>query len=219
MTHAKKISAFVAMGLLMAVSTATAQQKAAPVTSGGDITYRVQTNDQSEFGPTGAVSSKFTEYLSMPNGASISGLSLWSKGGKVDFSVKGTNIQQKDQQFLGTVNAFGMGLKFNWNETPHNMGTDARTIFSNNSPGTWTMSQTLRQALQNAVDAPGSGASSTSNYIRFLPFYQNLLAPTFATADRIDLSGQRRTGNVELNLGTHLPVDVTLTYRLSLIHI
>ena len=57
MTHAKKISAFVAMGLLMAASTATAQQKAPPITSGGEITYRAMTTDQGELGPNGSVSS------------------------------------------------------------------------------------------------------------------------------------------------------------------
>lgn len=213
MTHAHKISAFVAMGLLMAVSTATAQQKASAITSGGDITYRTMTTDQGEFGPNNSVSSKWNEYRTLPNGTSIPSLNLWSTGGKVDFNLMARNIQQKDQRFFGNAKAFGFALKFDWNETPHAMGNGARTIFSNNTPGVWTMSPTLRQALQNAVDLPGSGASSTTNVIRFLPYYQNLLAPTFATADLLDLNGQRRTGNVELNLGSHLPIDVTLLYR------
>jgi hypothetical protein len=201
------------MGILMAVATASAQQKAAPITSGGEITYRTMTQDQHDFGPTGSVSSKWTEYRTMQNGTSIPYVNLWSTGGKVDFNLTAYNAKQKDQQYFGKLNAFGLGLKFNWNEIPHDMGTDARTIFSNNSPGVWTMSPTLRQALQTAVDGPGSGASSTTNFIRFLPYYQTLLAPTFATADRFDLSGQRRTGNVELSLGKHLPFDMTLTYR------
>jgi hypothetical protein len=213
MTHAKKISAFVAMGFLMAVSTATAQQKASTITSGGEITYRTMTTDQGEFGPNGSLSSKWSEYRSLPNGASISSLNLWSSGGKIDFNLTGRNIQQKDQQFLGAVNALGMNLKFNWNDIPHEMGSGARTIFTNTTPGVWTMSSTLRQALQTAVDQPGSGASSTTNFIRFLPYYQQLLTPTFATADLFDLNGQRRTGNAELSLGKHLPVDVTLIYR------
>jgi Putative outer membrane beta-barrel porin, MtrB/PioB len=213
MTHATKISAFVAMGLLMAVSTATAQQKASTITSGGDITYRAMTTDQGEFGPNGSLSSKWGEYRSLPNGASISSLNLWSSGGKIDFNLTGYNVQQKDQQFLGAVKALGLDLKFNWNEIPHEMGSGARTIFTNTTPGVWTMSSTLRQALQNAVDQPGSGASSTTNVIRFMPYYQNLLAPTFAAADLFDLNGQRRTGNVELSLGKHLPFDVTLMYR------
>jgi hypothetical protein len=208
-----KISAFVAMGLLMAASTAAAQKKAPTITSGGEITYRTQTQDQGEFGPTGSTSSKFTEYRTIQNGTSIPSLKLWSTGGKVDFNLSADNIQQKDQQFLGTVKAYGFGLKFNWNAIPHAMGNDARTIFTNTTPGVWTMSSTLRQALQTAVDGPGSGASSTTNTIRFLPYYQSLLAPTFATADLVDLSGQRRTGNVELSLGKHLPFDVTFMLR------
>ncbi len=213
MTRAMKISAYVAMGLLMAASTATAQKKATAITSGGEITYRIQTQDQGEFGPTGAVSSKWNEYRVMQNGTSISSLKLWSSGGKIDFNLSGYNVRQADQQYLGSVKAYGLGLKFNWNEIPHAMGNDARTIFTNTTPGVWTMSSTLRQALQNAVDIPGSGASSTTNYVRFLPNYQTLLAPTFASADLVGLDGQRRTGTAELSLGNHLPFDVTFSYR------
>ena len=111
------------------------------------------------------------------------------------------------------MKALGLGLKFNWNEIPHDMGTGARSIYSNTTPGVWSMSTTLRQALQTAVDGPGSGASSTTNVIRYLPNYQNLLASTFATAGLVDLNGQRRTGNAELNFGKHLPFDLTLSYR------
>lgn len=213
MTRAMKISAYVAMGLLMAASTAAAQKKASTITSGGEITYRTQSQDQTEFGPTGSISSKWTEYRTMRNGTSIPSLKLWSTGGKVDFNLSAYNVQQKDQQYLGSLNAYGLGLKFNWNEIPHAMGNDARTIFTNTTPGVWTMSSTLRQALQAAVDLPGSGAATASNYIRFLPNYQSLLSPTFATADLMGIDGQRRTGNVELSLGKHLPFDVTFMYR------
>lgn len=206
MTHAKKISAFVAMGLLMAVSPVAAQ-KAPVTTSGGEITYRTMGQD------FGVESSKFTEYRQVPSGTSIPYMNMWSTGGKVDFSLTGYNVSQKDQQYIGKANAFGLGLKFNVNSINHDLGNNARTIYAQSAPGVWSMSSTLRQALQNAVDAPGAGVGATTNYIRFLPNYQALLAPTFASANVINLNGVRRTGDVALNLGTRLPVDVTLTYR------
>ena len=130
MTHAKKIAAFVAMGLLMAVSTASAQQKKSSITSGGEITFKTQTTDQGEFGPTGSVSSKFTEYRTMPNGTSIPSLNLWSTGGHVQFRLFANNIQQRDQRYQGDVKAHGMKLKFDVNSISHDMGADARTIFN-----------------------------------------------------------------------------------------
>ncbi|MHB1311171.1 MAG: MtrB/PioB family outer membrane beta-barrel protein [Gemmatimonadaceae bacterium] len=201
MTYATKISAFVAMGLLMAVSTATAQQKKAPViTSGGEITYRALGQDY------GVESSKFTEYREVPNGTSIPYMNLWSSGGKVEFDLSAYNVQQKDQQYLGKVSAHGLGLKFNYNSIPHAMGNNARSIYSQTAPGVWSMSTTVRQALQNAVNVPGSTT-------RTLPTYQALLAPSFASANELDINGVRRTGNVELNLGNRLPLDVTFMYR------
>ena len=206
MTRAMKISAYVAMGLLMAASIAAAQ-KAPATTSGGEITIRTIGQDY------GVESSKFTEYREVPKGASIPYVNVWSTGGKFDYSLTGYNVQQKNQQFLGKVNAYGFNLKFNVNAIPHDMGNNARTIYDQTATGVWGISSTLRQALQNAVDLPGSGASSTTNIIRFLPYYQNLLAPSFATANTIDLNGVRRTGNFELGLGNKLPLDVTLMYR------
>ena len=82
MTHANKISAFVAMGLIMAISPVAAQ-KAPATTSGGEITYRTLGQDY------GVESSKFTEYREVPNGTSIPYMNLWSTGGKIDFNLTG----------------------------------------------------------------------------------------------------------------------------------
>lgn len=199
MTHAKKISAFVAMGLLMAASTVAAQQKAPAITSGGEITFRSLGQD------FGVESSKFTEYREVPNGLAIPHLNIWSSGGKIDFNLTGYNVQQKDQQFLGQVKAAGLGLKFNWNSIPHEMGNNANLIFNQTATGVWSMDSNLRQYLQNAVNV--------STAFRTLPNYQTLLAPTFSSANHLDIDGVRRTGNVELSLGKHLPVDVMFTYR------
>ena len=71
MTRAYQISAFVAMGLLMAGSTATAQT-APTSTSGGQVTYGA-------LAAGSVASSKFTEYRAVPTGMSVSSLNLFSK--------------------------------------------------------------------------------------------------------------------------------------------
>ncbi len=192
-----KMSALVAMGLLMAAATAAAQN--APTTSGGQITIGAL--------GTGTVgSSKFTEYREVPTGVSIPFVNLFSKSKDVDFTLYGYNVQQTDQRYLGSLKALGMGITFDYNQIPHDMGNGGRSIFTESSPGVWTMPSTLRQSLQTAVTAQSSSG-------RTYDFYRALLAPTFASTNKVDVSGVRKTSNVALNLGKHLPFDVTLSYR------
>jgi len=198
MTRATKISAFVAMGLLMAATTVSAQ-KAPTITSGGEITIRTLGTEDVE-------SSKFNEYRELPKGITMPYVNLYSNGGKVDFNLIGNNVQQTNQRYFGWAKAFGLGVKFDYNQIPHNMGNGARSIFNESSPGEWTMPNNLQAALQAAV----VGTSSSG---RTFSFYESLLASTLASANRMDVSGVRKTGSVELNVGKHLPLDVTLSYR------
>ena len=199
MTRATKISAFVAMGLLMAATTVSAQ-KAPTITSGGEITIRTLGTEDVE-------SSKFTEYREMPNGIAIPYLNLFSTGGKVDFNLTGQNVQQTSQRYFGWAKALGFGVKFDYNQIPHNMGNDAHLIYNQSAPGVWSMPNTLQQALQTALDT--RLPTSSRNYA----FYDALLSPVFASTNLIDNSGIRKTGNVELNFGEHLPFDLSLTYK------
>jgi len=199
MTRAMKISAFVAMGLLLAASTVTAQ-KAPTVTSGGSITLRTMGVEDVESG-------KFTEYRELPNGVSLPQVNLWSSGGKIDFNLTGQNVQQTNQRYFGWAKAMGFGVKFDYNQTPHNMGNDARLIYNETAPGVWQMSDYTQRVLQTTVDA--TLPTSARNY----NFYDALLAPVFNSANRVDITGVRKTGSVELDLGDHLPLDVKLSYR------
>ncbi|MHB1069600.1 MAG: MtrB/PioB family outer membrane beta-barrel protein, partial [Gemmatimonadaceae bacterium] len=198
MTRATKISAFVAMGLLMAANTVSAQT-APTITSGGEITIRTLGTEDVE-------SSKFNEYRELPKGITMPYVNLYSNGGKVDFNLIGNNVQQTNQRYFGWAKAFGFGVKFDYNQIPHSMGNGGRSIFNESAPGVWTMPDNLQAALQAAVVATSSSGRTYS-------FYESLLASTFASANRMDVSGIRKTGSVELNVGKHLPLDVTLSYR------
>lgn len=191
-----KISAFVAMGLLMVASTAQAQKAA---TSGGQITVKTQ-------GVEDVSSSKFTEYKDLPNGVGISHFNLFSTTKNLDFNLTGQNVQQKDQRYFGSLKALGFGVKFDYNQIWNNSGLGAHSVLTESAPGVWTASSTLRTALANSINAMMPTSART------IPFYQALFQQTFQAASLVDLDKVRNTSNVELNLGSHLPLPVTLTY-------
>lgn len=195
-----KISAFVAMGLLMVASVAAAQNAPA---SGGSITIKTT-------GVEDVTSSKFTEYKDLPNGVSISNFNLFSTTKNLDFNLTGQNVSLKNQRYFGSLKAMGLGVKFDYNQIPHNMGFDGQSLFQESAPGIWTASSTLRTALQNAINAMMPTSART------IPWYQGLFAPTFQAAGLVDVTGIRKTGNVELSLGDRLPLPVTLSYTNTL---
>ncbi len=196
------VTAFLAMGLLVASSFAAAQTAPA-TTSGGQVTVgllNVPTVD----------SSKFQEYRVIPNGLAIPYVNLFSTGSTGDFNLQGYNVRQADQRYTGWANLSWLGLSFDYNQIPHNMGNNGHTFLSETAPGVWSMSGTLRQSLGDAVDA----ALPTS--LRTYDFYAALLAPTLASAGSVDLSGLRQRGDVAFDFGRKLPFDLTFTYMREL---
>ncbi|MDO8836433.1 MAG: MtrB/PioB family outer membrane beta-barrel protein [Vicinamibacterales bacterium] len=195
------VTALLAMGFLVASSFAAAQDAPAG-TSGGQITIGA-------LGVNNVASSKFTEYREVPKGMSIPYANLFSKTSSLDFYLDAHNVRQTDQRYTGWFNTSAVGLSFDYNQTPHNMGNDGRTILSELSEGVWGMSQALRLYHQNTIAAtPTAG--------RTVLFYDSLLGPTFAAANSVDISGVRKRGTAELDLGAKLPIDLTFTYMREL---
>jgi hypothetical protein len=191
------ITTFLAMGLLVA-STFAAAQDAAPTVRGGQVSFGL-------LGAPTVGSSKFQEYREVPKGASIPFASLFSTTSTLDVNLRAQNVWQEDQRYTGWANFSWLGMSFDYNQIPHNMGNDGHTLLSETVPGVWNMSGTLRKQLGDAVDAV---ATSGRNY----PFYIGLLAPTLASANSVDLAGLRKRGDVEFDLGQKLPFDLAFTY-------
>jgi hypothetical protein len=197
MKRTLKVTALLAMGILVASSIAAAQDAPAS-TSGGQVTFGA-------LGVSNVSSSKFLEYREIPKGVSIPYANLFSKTSTIDFNLHAYNVRQRDQRYTGWFNTSAFGLSFDYNQTPHNMGNNAHVMFSELAPGVWGMSASLRQVLGGAVDAtPTAG--------RTVPFYDALMAPTFASTNSIDISGMRERGTVELDLSQKLPIDLAVTY-------
>lgn len=197
MKRALHVTALLAMGLLVASSFAAAQD--APIgTTGGQVTFGA-------LGVKDVSSSKFQEYRDVPKGVSIPFANLFTTGGKVDFNLLAYNVRQGDQRYTGWFNTAAFGLAFDYNQIPHNMGNDGRTIVTELSEGVWGMSEALRLYNQTAITAtPTAG--------RTVLFYDALLGPSFATANSVDISATRKRGEFALDLGRKLPFDLTLSY-------
>ncbi len=201
MKRATNVTTLLAIGSLMAVSLATAEDTPTNA-SGGQVTVGVLGRDDVD-------SSKFTEYREVPKGISVPSFNLFSKSDRVDFNLFGYNVRQSDQRYTGWFNTKAFDLSFDYNQTPHNMGNGAHTIMTELSEGVWAMSDTLQRSLGATVDA-------TPTADRTVPFYDTLLGPTFASAGSVDISSTRKRGTATLDLGKKLPFDLTLTYMREL---
>jgi hypothetical protein len=197
MKQTLKVTGLLAMGFFVASSYAAAQDAPAR-TSGGQVTIET-------LGVGDISSAKFQEYRDVPKGLSIPSLSLFSTSSKLDFNLRAYNVRQGDQRYTGWLNTPAFGLSFDYNQIPHNMGNNAHVIFSELAPGVWGMSASLRQVLGGTNDATATAA-------RTVPFYDALLAPTFASANSVDISSARKRGTVKLDLGGNRPLDLAFTY-------
>ena len=148
-------------------------------------------------------SAKFEEYRDVPEGVSIPFFRLFSRGDRADFTLYGYDALQGDQRYTGWLDTEGLGLFFDYNQIPHNMGNDGRTIHTETGEGLWTMSDSAQRALGAVVDATPT---------RTTPFYDALLAPSFASAGRLDVSSTRNRGTFALDASRRLPFDVVFTY-------
>jgi len=155
-------------------------------------------------------SSTFEEYREVPKGVSMPVFTLMGSQNGTDFALLGQNIYQNDQRYTGWAKTSWIGVSFDYNQIPHNMGNDGETFFSETAPGVWSMSATLRKTLGDTVDATLPASART------YAFYSNLLAPTIASAGSVDVSGLRQRGEVTVDLSGNLPFDLALTYMREL---
>ena len=151
-------------------------------------------------------SSKYQEYRDVPKGLQMPIFSLQGSRNGKDFGLFGQNISRTDQRYTGYANAGWLGVAFDFNQIPHNMGNNGHSILTNTAPGVWSMSPTLRTALGTAID------TTMPTTLRTYPFWQSLFAPVIAAAGEVDLTSLRQRGNFEMNLSRNLPFDLKMTY-------
>lgn len=151
-------------------------------------------------------SSKFEEYRVVPKGVSMPSFSFMGSRAGNDFALFGQDVYQDDQRYTGWANVKWLDLAFDYNQIPHSMGNQGRTIHTETADGVWSMNALLRKSLGDAVDAVPTGA-------RIYPFYLALLTPTIESANFVDVTALRKRGDLTLDLGKTLPFDLAFTYN------
>jgi Putative outer membrane beta-barrel porin, MtrB/PioB len=208
MTRTRIITVALAGSLCIAPLPAAAQDP--PAAPASTVNWFDGTTSLDLLGRDTIASSKFDEYRVVPKGVSMPVLTLSGSHNGTDFALWGSNLAQRDQRYSGKLVTGLAGLRFDYNQIPHNMGNDGRSIMTELAPGVWGMNATLRQALGDRVNAQLPTANRT------YAFFADLYAPTVAAANYVDLVALRQRGNVEVALGRDLPFDLTLSYMREL---
>jgi len=194
------VAACFAMGILVATSFAAAQETAA--TTGGQVTVALLKTPSVD-------SSKFQEYRDIPNGLTIPYLNLFSKTAGLDFNLTALNVGRRDQRYSGWANLSFMALSFDYNQTPHNIGNNAHSLWSEQSPGVWTMNPMVRQNWGAALEAVGSSA-------RTWDFYMGMVSPAWNSMNVVDIRGDRKRAEFGADFSQKLPFDLKFTYMREL---
>lgn len=189
-------------GLVATSAPAFAQAKdAAPANwTLGDINLTWLTRDDPQ-------SSRFEEYKVVPKNVSMPSFFVKGYNNGTSFFFSGKNVSQTDQRYSGYVNMNWLGVTFDYNQTPHNMGNHAHSIETEIAPGVWVINSNLRTAMQNAVDA------QFPTTLRTYTFYQSLFTPMIQSANVFDLNALRQHGNYEAEIGQKLPFSLKATYE------
>ena len=196
MKRALTVSALLVMAFLMASSFAAAQDKT--TSAGGEVTLQL-------LGRNDVSSSKFEEYREVPKGVSLPFMNLFATTKSFDFNLVASNVRQSNQRYTGWFNTSYFDLGFDYNQIPHNMGNDGKTVWMENAPGVWGMNTAVRSYLANAADPL---PSASRNYF----FYQPLMATIYADTNSVDINGLRERGSLEFDLSKKLPFDLAMTY-------
>ncbi len=156
-------------------------------------------------------SSKFQEYQDLDSGFRIPLLKLngVSPDGNrtLDFTAK--NVWRDDARLdldYGLAGKYGMSLSYD--KIPHRFGNDGRSLWTRTAAGRFEIDDAVQSANQAALAAQFAANRALIGF----PFLNNLLAPQFAAARKIDISLERERTRLDFDLGTlkGLSWDVSL---------
>jgi MtrB/PioB family decaheme-associated outer membrane protein len=173
-----------------------------------DINFRLREIDFGvEKADADSFSSKFREYRPLPNGPVVTYVHF-AGDQKYRYDLVATDVLQQNQRYDGWFEAGPIDLFGEWREIPHSLGNNGHTLFTQTAPGVWSMSPALQASFQQTLAQQYAINPDNVNYT----FLNNMLAPSFATANAVNLAILRKQGTIEAKLTNDKPVDVRVRY-------
>ena len=124
----------------------------------GRLSAQTVSNANAEFGGrqfNGTLgSSKFTEYRDLPGGLFVTTFSLNFRSDDFTnfFSLWGSNVGQRDQNFMGQLGKRGKWkIEVEWDQIPHDYTTGAKTVFNGAGTGELTMPSLVRNRIRTIL--------------------------------------------------------------------
>ena len=151
------------------------------------------------------LSSKFEEYRDLPNGLFAPSFRFRGEHNGLFWNFVGRDIQERDQQYSLDVRKGALSIEGDYNQIPHNFGNNGHTLLESTSEGAWQATDALQRNFQTAI------TSVPQSQVTF-PFLNNLVTPSLAAANSVDLSLQRERGRLAFNVTPEAPIAVTVAY-------
>jgi MtrB/PioB family decaheme-associated outer membrane protein len=191
------------VALALGVAKASfAQTEAAPSTfTLGRIDFGVQQVDSD------TNSSKFQEYRDVPSGVVMPYFRLFSEQ-KWRVNLVAENVLRRDGRYRLFLESEPVRFKIDYNRIPHRFGNDAHTLLEETRTGVLEISDTLQRAHQTALEQQFAANRNAINFA----FLSDLVAPSLAAANTIDLALLRERGTAEVDINPGKPLTVRLNY-------
>jgi MtrB/PioB family decaheme-associated outer membrane protein len=152
------------------------------------------------------ISSKFMEYRDVPNGLVVPRFRFQGQKGSFRYDVIGDNARQTDQRFRARLADEKWKLEGDYNRIPHDFGNAGHTLLEQTSEGVFQMSDTLQRQFQTTLESANPRSLIT------YPFLLNLVTPSLAAANQVDIKLTRERGQASFTMKPTDPFEIRVSY-------
>lgn len=152
-------------------------------------------------------SSRLREYRAVPTGIFLPFV-RFAGDQRFRYDVAAENVLQTDARYRALLEPGSVAIRAEFVKIPHRFGNRAHTLLEDTGPGVLSISPTLRQTLQGALERQFATNRNAITY----SFLSSLVSPSLAAQSPIDLALLRERGQVEVRLTRDKPYDVRLLY-------
>lgn len=198
----RKLIASLTLAALPAIASAQGTAaKAAPATSGGQVTIGIQQVDNN------TNSSVFTEYRDLRDGQTPVAFSFGKTSANGFYlNLAGADVTRRDQSLGLSMGQPGVWrLKATWDELPHDLSHKAQSPYSSSTPGVLDVAQTMAISFKKL----GTGSSDAANVVA-----SDAIAAAYmqSYARPVSLGTTSRNGSFALQYSGFKSVNLSLGY-------